>query len=273
VQDKLMKIDHDSAIPFYIQLREMLEAYILGGELQPGDRLPPEQELCKTYDVSRTVVRQTLQEMENKGLIIKRRGKGSFVAKPKIRESLVQKLTGFHQDMVEQGLTPRTEVLHHEVEPAKAAVAMHLDLKPGTPVFNIERLRFVKDEPIVLVRTYLPYTLCPGLADVNLNDRSLYAALEDDFGLMLSYGQRTIEAVVAGEREAKYLGVNQGSPLIVLESVSFLHDGTPIEYFHAFHRGDRSRFVVNLLRVREPEKAKIVVGDEEIALPNSNNLV
>jgi GntR family transcriptional regulator len=115
-----MKIDHDCPIPFYIQLRELLEARILEGEWQPGDRLPTEQALCDRYGVSRTVVRQTLQEMQNKGLILKRRGKGSFVAKSKIGESLVQKLTGFHQDMVEQGLTPRTEVLHHEMESAKA---------------------------------------------------------------------------------------------------------------------------------------------------------
>jgi GntR family transcriptional regulator len=268
-----MKVDHSSPIPFYIQLRELLEAPILEGQWQPGDRLPAEQELCETYGVSRTVVRQTLQEMENKGLITKQRGKGSFVARPKIRESLVQKLTGFYQDMVEQGLSPRTEVLHHDVEPAKTAVAMHLGLKPGTPVFNIERLRFVNDEPIVLVRTYVPYAACPDLANVDLSDQSLYAALEDQFGLMLSHGRRTIEAVIAGEREAKYLGVEPGAPLIYLESVSCLHDGTPIEYFHAFHRGDRSRFVVNLLRVREPDEAKIMVGDDEIAIPNSNRVV
>ncbi|RPI96905.1 MAG: GntR family transcriptional regulator, partial [Chloroflexi bacterium] len=210
--------------------------------------------------------------MGNKGLIIKRRGKGSFVAKPKIHESLVQKLTGFYQDMIEQGLTPKTHVLHHEVEPAKATVALQLELEPGTPVFNIERLRFVNDEPIALVRTFLPYAMCPGLADIDLSNRSLYAALEDDFGIMLSHGRRTIEAVLAGDREAKYLGIEIGAPLISLESVSFLPKGTPIEYYHALHRGDRSRFVVNLLRVREAEGARIVVGDDEIMIPNSNGL-
>jgi GntR family transcriptional regulator len=79
--------------------------------------------------------------------------------------------------------------------------------------------------------------------------------------------------VIAGEREAKYLGVNPGVPLIALESVSYLHDGTPVEYYHAFHRGDRSRFVVDLLRVREPEEAKIVIGNDEISIPNSSDLV
>ncbi len=266
-----MRIDHHSPIPFYIQLREILEAQIAAGVWQPGDRLPSEQELCELHDVSRTVVRQTLLELEGKGLIVKRRGKGSFIAKPKIQESLVQKLTGFYQDMVERGIMPTTIVLHHDVEPAKAKVAYQLELETGTPVFNIERLRFVHGEPIVLVHTYLPYDLCPGLAKVDLSNRSLYAVLEDEFGLLLSHGRRTIEAVVADERQAELLDTPPGAPLISLESISYLRDGTPIEYFHALHRGDRSRFEVNIVRVRERDQAKIVVGKSEIEIPNSNS--
>lgn len=267
-----MKINHDSPIPYYIQLREALEARIADGEWKPGDRLPSEQELCDFYDVSRTVVRQTLLEMENKGVIVKRKGKGSFVAKPKIHESLIHKLTGFYQDMVERGFTPVTQVLHHRVEPAKPKVAKHLDLEPGTPVFDIERLRFVNDEPIVLVRTYLPYALCPGLANSDLSNHSLYAVLEDEFGLILSHGRRTIEAVLANEREAQLLGIECGAPLIYLESVTYLQDGTPIEYYQALHRGDRSRFEVSLLRIRQADEAKIVVGKDEIVMPGGNGV-
>lgn len=267
-----MKINHESPIPYYIQLKEALEARIADGEWKPGDRLPSEQDLCAEYEVSRTVVRQTLLEMENKGLIVKRKGKGSFVARPKIHESLIHKLTGFHQDMVERGFTPVTQVLHHEVEPAKPKVARHLGLEPGTPVFNIERLRFVNDEPINLVRTFLPYALCPGLSDVDLSDHSLYAVLEDRFGLVLSHGQRAIEAVIANEREAALLGIDRGAPLIYLESVTYLQDGTPIEYYQALHRGDRSRFEVSLLRLRQADEARIVVGKDEIVMPGSNGV-
>jgi GntR family transcriptional regulator len=265
-----MRVDHDSPIPFYLQLREILEERISSGEWQPGDRLPSEPTLCRLYDVSRTVVRQTLLEMQNKGLIVKRKGKGSFVAKPKVKESLVQKLTGFYQDTVNRGFRPVTQVLRHEVEPAKPKIAGFLGVEPGTLVFNIERLRFVNDEPLVLVETFLPYALCPGLAEIDLSHRSLYATLENDFGLVLSHGRRAIEAVIANEREAQLLEIEIGAPLILLDSVSYLQDGTPIEYFHALHRGDRSRFEVNLVRVREPENAKIVVGEDEMDLPGSN---
>ena len=194
--------------------------------------------------------------MENKGLIVKRKGKGSFVARPKIHESLIHKLTGFYQDMVERGFTPVTQVLHHDVEPAKPKVAGRLGLEPGTPVFNIERLRSVNDEPINLVRTFLPHALCPGLSDVDLSNHSLYAVLEDEFGLVLSHGQRAIEAVIADEREACLLGIERGAPLIYLESVTYLQDGTPIEYYQALHRGDRSRFEVSLLRLRQADEAE-----------------
>ena len=267
-----MKINHESPIPYYIQLKEALEARIADGEWKPGDRLPSEQELCAVYEVSRTVVRQTLLEMENKGLIVKRKGKGSFVARPKIHESLIHKLTGFYQDMVERGFTPVTQVLHHDVEPAKPKVAGRLGLEPGTPVFNIERLRSVNDEPINLVRTFLPYALCPGLSDVDLSNHSLYAVLEDEFGLVLSHGQRAIEAVIADEREACLLGIERGAPLIYLESVTYLQDGTPIEYYQALHRGDRSRFEVSLLRLRQADEARIVVGQDEIVMPASNGV-
>jgi GntR family transcriptional regulator len=208
--------------------------------------------------------------MESDGLIVKHRGKGSFVAKPKIRENLVQKLTGFYQDMVERGFTPVTNVLQHNVEPATSKVASELNLDPGTLVFNIERLRSLNDEPIVLVQTYVPYALCPELAQIDLSNRSLYAVLEDEFSLVLSHGRRAVEAVAANEREAALLHIAVGSPLIFLESVSYLQNGTPIEYYRALHRGDRSRFEVNLVRVRDPYEAKIIVGQDEIELPTSN---
>jgi GntR family transcriptional regulator len=182
------------------------------------------------------------------------------VAEPKISESLVQKLTGFYQDMVDRGHKPITKVLSQQVAPANAKVAARLGLAQGTPVIDIERLRFVQDEPIVLVTTYLPYTLCPKLAEADLSTQSLYAFLEKECGLVIARGRRAIEAVPASEYEAHHLQVAKGVPLILLDSVSYLADGTPVEYYRAFHRGDRSRFEVELVRIRGQGRAKRVLG-------------
>jgi len=246
-------IEFHSNIPYYIQLEEILKERIRRGELKPGDQLPGEFELCEQYGISRTVVRQALHEIELEGLIQKKKGKGTFVAEPKINENLVQKLTGFYQDMSSRGQTPKTQVLRFEVIPASTKIANLLHLSPGTLVHCIERLRSVSDAPIVLVTTYIPYHLCPTLNQYDLTNQSLYGILENEFGLQISHGRRSIEAVSANEREAQLLEVSQGSPLILLDSVTYLADDTPMEYYHAVHRGDRSRFVVELVRGREGE--------------------
>lgn len=244
-------INRSSAIPYYVQVKDTIQTRIQAGIWRPGDQLPGEPELCRMFGVSRTVIRQALNDLVNHGFLIREKGKGTFVAQPKIRESLVQKLTGFYQDMVEQGHTPQAQVLRQESAPANEKVAGYLQIDPGTPVIAIERLRFVQDIPIQLVTTYIPFSLCPALLDVDLSDQSLYAFLEQTCGVFIARGHRSIEAVPANEYEARLLRVQRGAPLILLDSVSFSSNGTAVEYYHALHRGDRTRFEVELIRVKE----------------------
>src|SRR5258708_18255440 len=238
--------------------------------MHTGQQLHGDPEWCGVFDVRRTVIRQDMSDMEYEGLIVRKKGKGTFVAEPKIGESLIQKLTGFYQDMVALGHTPITQVLKQEVISANARVAAQLDLKPGSQVIEIERLRFVQDEPIVLVTTYLPYALCPKAADADFSAQSLYAFLESECKLIIVRGQRTLEAVAANEYEARLLGIDKGAPLVLLNSVSYLEDGTPIEYYRALHRGDRSRFQVELIRIRKRGRTRTVLGGELTDLPSSN---
>jgi GntR family transcriptional regulator len=248
------RIDFSSPIPYYLQLIETLKERLDQGAWNPGDQLPSEPDLCRFYGVSRTVVRQALLGLEQEGLILRRKGKGTFAAEAKIAASLVQKLTGFHQDMQERGHRVQTQVLHCAVEPASARVAHSLHLPAGRLVYNIERLRFVDGEAILLVTTYLPQALCPRLGEFDLSQFSLYNILEKEFGLVLDHGSRTIEAVAANKREAQLLDVPEGAPMMMLDSVTCLADGTPVEVYHAIHRGDRSRFEVELVRVNETER-------------------
>ncbi len=244
-------INFESHIPYYIQLMDILREKVQQGEWGPGDQIPGEQDLCEHYQVSRTVVRQALRELEYEGVISRQKGKGTFISLPKISEGLVQKLTGFYQDMVERGLKPGSKVLHQDVIPAPEKVARFLQIQPGEKVIDIERLRFINDEPIQLVTTYVPFEICPSLATVDLTNQSLYAYLEQGCGIEIAKGHRYIEAVLANEHEAELLGIEHRSPLLMLDSVSFSEDGRPIEYYHALHRGDRSRFEVELVRMRE----------------------
>jgi GntR family transcriptional regulator len=242
-------IDFDSFIPYYVQLINLLKLQIQQ-VWKPGDKIPGEPELCELYGISRTVVRQALQELERDGLIVRCKGKGTFVAQPKIEESLAYKLTGFYHDMVARGLRPSTQVLHQRVVPVPERAMAYLELARGTPVVEISRLRSVNDEPIQLVTSYIPCALCPQAAEVDLTDRSLYDFLES-CGLHITHGRRVMEAVAASEEVARLLNIKRGQAMVMLNSISYLADETPVEYYLALHRGDRTRFEAELVRVQD----------------------
>jgi GntR family transcriptional regulator len=266
-------IDRDSPIPYYVQVKKALQDHMESGGLQPGDQLPGEPELCRLFDVSRTVIRQALREMEFEGLIVREKGKGTFVARPKISEGLFQELTGFHQDMVARGHAPRTRVFRQELVPAGAKVAGLLQIQPETPVVAIDRLRTVGGEPMVYVTTYVPHAMCPDLLSVDLSSLSLYTFMEERYGLVIAHGHRSLEAVPANEYEAELLQVEPGAPLMMLNSVSYLEDGTPIEYYHALHRGDRARFEVELVRIRQKgDSRELMVDESHVSSPIMQHL-
>jgi GntR family transcriptional regulator len=255
-------IDRRSPVPYYVQLKEALTEVIERGVWNPGDQIPSEHELCDLFDVSRTVVRQALKEMSYEGLLVREKGRGTFVEEPKISSrSLVHSLTGFYEDMEGRGHPPVTDVLEQDIEPANPKIAASLGLDPLTPVIKLERLRFVQGEPIVLVSSYLPYHLCPKLIRADMRHQSLYAFLKREYGLTITHGRRRIDAVLANEHEAELLEIEPGSPLLRLDSVSFMRDGTPLEYFHGLFRGDRSAFEVEIDRRRELDREPAPIAD------------
>lgn len=260
-------IDFNSPIPYYLQLINSLREKIQQKSWLPGNQIPGEQDLCDQYGISRTVVRQALKTLEDEGIIIRRKGKGTFVAEPKISEGLVSKLTGFYQDMVERGMKPGTRVLSQVIAPATEKTARYLGVEIGASLIVIRRLRFINDEPIQMVTTYIPEHFCPGLLNEDLSNRSLYEYMQKECGLVLKRAKRYIEAVSANESEAKLLNIERGTPLLMLDSVSYLEDGRPVEYYHALHRGDRSRFEVDLIKVLDENKNTSEIGANFASLP------
>lgn len=239
-------IDKSSPIPLYHQLRLHIESEI--ADRPPGDRLPSEADLCMAHQVSRTVVRQALGELERAGMIVRVRGRGSFVAPEKIAGQLVQSLTSLHEDVAARGQELETRVLSHRGERASPSVAVALHLAEGDEVIVLERLRYVDGEPWELTTAHLPFTLCQELLDMDMTERSLYATLEAELGLEIHRGTRSVEVAQANEMTAAHLELEVGAPILVLKGVTYLADGRPIEQFVGIHRGDKSRFEVELLR-------------------------
>jgi GntR family transcriptional regulator len=238
-------IDRQAPTPMYHQLKRRIVDDIARLGLRPGDLLPGEHRLCEQFGVSRTVVRQALSQLEHQGVIERVKGKGTFVAHQKTPESLVHTLTGLFQEVAARGGHVRSDVRRQEVAPADDEVADALGIVPGTAVVVIERLRHVDNEPWSWTTTYLPHDIGTFVLHEDLSDQSLYALLATH-GIRAVRGVRSAEAASATEEQGALLGVGQGKALLVLRSVGFDENDRPMEFFIAYHRGDRSRFEFQL---------------------------
>lgn len=249
----------------YDQLRQLLLAEIADGALRPGDLIPGEHRLCEQYGISRTVVRQALAQLEHEGVVERVKGKGTFVARPKTSEALAHTLIGLYDDVKARGGEVHSDVLRHEVVPADAEVADALGVEVGADVVVLERLRHVDGKPWSLSTTWMPHTVGAVTLDADMADASLYGILAEH-GIRAVSGVRAAEATVASHEQGMHLGVTAGSALLRLQSISTDAAGRVIEYFVAFHRGDRSRFEFHL-RADETRAALLHIDDEGSASP------
>lgn len=244
-------INFESSIPYYSQLKLILEARIRQGVYRAGDHLPSHSELCEQYSVSKAVVRQALQQLEIEGLIVQRRGKLTTVAEKKIPGDLLQQLSGTYHNMTRLGYYPTTKVILNHLILATESIAEKLEIKPGDQVIELERLRFIENEPFVFMRSYVPYDLCPKIATIDLTGKSLLEEIKKEYGFVISSSKRTIEAVSARDTEAALLKISKGAPLLLFNSVSYIDTGRVIGSTRALFRGDRARFDVEIGDINE----------------------
>lgn len=238
-------VDRAGDVPLYEQVRNAVVDLISADGLGPGAILPSEHELCRELGVSRTVVRQALGQLENQGVVERVRGKGTFVARPKIGETLLQTLVGLYDDATQRGGTVRSDVIDHRELGADGDVADTLKLSPGDPVVRLERLRYVDGEPWSLSVAWMPLEVGQHTFTADMTTESLYQVLQSH-GIVGTTGTRSVEALSATSEAARLLQVPKGSALMKLRSVRKDADGQVIEYFIAFHRGDRSTFQFEL---------------------------
>ncbi len=231
-------------VPKYYGLkRHLLE---MTQTLPPGSPVPPERTLSVEFGTSRTTVRQALQELVVEGRLERIQGKGTFVAKPKVAQAL--RLTSYTEDMRAQGLEPTSQLLEVGYVVADDVLAEKLDIKPRTRVVRIERLRLANGEPMAIETTHLAAQRFPGLRRHLAKSNSLYAVLDEKYGVRLREAEETIETVPAPPREAHLLGTDVGLPLLLLSRHSIGDDGQPVEFVRSMYRGDRYKFVAHLQR-------------------------
>lgn len=230
------------SIPLYIQIAEGLIAQIASGELMPEDRLSPERELCEEFGVTRMTLRRALGVLESQGLIIRVHGVGTYIAEPKIERSMA-KVFRFSSRMQERGFTPSAKIISCEQIIADKALSKNLALPVPSPVYSILRLRSINQEPVLLESYAIPENRFPGLDRYDLEGRSIYEVMENEYGVAILRARQSFEPVIATPFEAELLNIAQGVALLLEKRLSYDEVNSPVEYGKDHYRGDRFRFV------------------------------
>ncbi|WP_131736315.1 GntR family transcriptional regulator [Actinomadura roseirufa] len=231
-------LDRGSPVPLYFQVAQQLEAAIRAGELPPGSRLENELELAARYRLSRPTVRQAIQHLVDKGLLVRRRGVGTQVVQSQVRRPL--ELSSLYDDLVAAGEEPGTRVLELGPVPAGGEAADRLGVPVGTEVLRLRRLRLTGGEPLALMTNLLP----AGLIDVtaaHLEEHGLYETLRAA-GVNLRIAHQTIGARGATTAEARLLDERRGTPLLTMTRTAFDDKGEAVEYGTHVYRADRYTF-------------------------------
>jgi GntR family transcriptional regulator len=244
-ENKVISDPISLAIPLYVQIAESLLERIRVGELVPEERLPSERELSKSLNVSRMTLRAALRELDYKGLLVRRPGDGTYVAKPKI-ERQAAKLVPFTENMRSRGYQASARLIVFERRLAEVSIASNLKISVSAPVYYFQRLRLINKEPVLLEKCTMPIYRFPNLEEYDLEKRSVYEIVETEYDIAPHHSEQSLEAVSATDFEAEMLGIEPGTPLMMERRLAFDKDENPIEYGHDLYRGDRFRFVTEI---------------------------
>ena len=245
-------ISRASGVPLHVQIRRALQDDIAAGRLGPGARLRTEVEYAEDFGVSIAPVRQALLDLADAGLVIRQKGRGTFV-RAALVEAEIDLLTSFTESLRRRGVALRMQVLSHGLAKAGAAVAGALGLRVGTRVVHLRRLAWIDEVPAAVLDAWLPADPFSRLIEFGdfETGRSLYATLEAEFDVKLGLARSRIEVGRAGEEEARLLVIAEGAPLLRIASVTSDAVGRTVEAAWITYRADRFVFTITSLRGRD----------------------
>ncbi|KEI08681.1 GntR family transcriptional regulator [Clostridium sp. K25] len=240
----MLGINKKSCVPLYYQLMNIILEKIELGVLQEHDRLPSERELCEKYDISRSTVRQTMQELENNGYVYREHGKGTFVSSQAVKQDLL-KFYSFTEEMKKIGKVPKSNVIDFDIIKATENLVEKLKCSINDEIYKIVRLRIADENPMMYETTYLPLKRFPELTKEQLEYNSMYDVFKKKYNVHFTKAEETFRPVHMRNHEAKLLKADVKIPSMMIERYTF-EQSTIIEYTVGIARGDRFEYRVVL---------------------------
>lgn len=233
-------LDRSSPVPLYYQVSQQIEDAIVRGDLQPGTRLENETSIARRWGLSRPTVRRAMQELVDKGLVVRKRGIGTQVVGSHTVKRQVQ-LTSLYDDLLRSDQDPSTVVRVHEFISADDDLAAHLSLDVGDNVLHLERVRLAGGEPLAIMRNWLPAEVGATITRAQLEETGLYALLRSR-GVHTRIASQRIGARGASADEAKALAVRRGACLLTMERTTYDDTGRAVELGRHVYLADKYTF-------------------------------
>jgi GntR family transcriptional regulator len=229
--------------PKYQIIYQFLSEQIRDKKILPGDKIPNESELAAMFQVHRMTVRQAIDKLVNDHMLVRKRGKGTFLLSEKypVLTRSLEGISTYFDDIVNAGLEPCYRTLEAKIDSFDESITSQLGLQPGDQVVYMKRLMLASNVPLVLERCYLPAELFADILEKELNTM-LYKIIRDSYGMTLVHSRQELTAVLPSEEERKLLKIGSTCPCIRVEGVVHNDSGRVIEYTRSLYRGDKYRF-------------------------------
>lgn len=234
-----------SARPLYAQVKDLMRARLSDGSWKPGRLLPSEFELAADFGVSQGTVRKALDELAAERLVIRKQGKGTFVAEHDEDRAIFH----FLKLLADDGgrALPESRMLSVKSARANAVERAALDLKTGEKVLRIERLRSLSGRPTILEQVAAPESLFPGLGRDVPVPNTLYRLYEARYGITVARAEECLKAVAADASQAAALKIAVGAPLLAIDRIAYAIDGRPVELRRSLCVTDRHHYLAELV--------------------------
>lgn len=238
-------LDFNSALPLYYQLKELIKERIGDNTWKQGQMIPSENEIADMFGISPGTVKKAFSELCNEGVLFRRQGKGTFVAKPDFGRTFFRFFRyGLGEN--EAGITPGSIVLSSQVSLPPERVGSILKLPVEEKVIHIQRIRTLKEVPLMVEDLYLPERMFPGFQDIDISNKLLYPILDEQFGTPIIWADEFLEPKVADPETARALGIEKGDPVSYIERIAYTYGDRPVEFRSGFGRGDRFRYHIQI---------------------------
>jgi DNA-binding GntR family transcriptional regulator len=242
-EDLFLDLDRSGPVPLYYQVANSLERAITDGVLPPGSRLETEVALSERIGLSRPTIRRAIQELVDKGLLVRRRGVGTQVVQGRVTRNV--EFTSLYEDLALSGQTPETQVLTAETRPADATAAELLGVAVGSSTLFLGRLRFANGVPLAVLENTLPEQFA-GIDTDTFTRHGLYQVLRSK-GVAMRVAKQSIGARQATADEARLLDMPERSAVLTMNRTAFDSSGRAVEFGRHCYRPDLYSFEITLV--------------------------